>query len=185
MKSKVIALAFALLIRPALSAAPDGHLILPDFQALQHRATDSVNISLDPWLLRMMSAFVDEKDPDSAATKKLLGGIKSVQIRNFEFDTDFAYSTHDVDAVRKQLTAPGWTQMVRVHNRANHEDVDIYMMIENNRTNGFALIASEPRQLTIINIVGSISVEDLPALANHFGLPKLGASTAARIPFVL
>jgi hypothetical protein len=185
MKPKVIALAFALLIPPALSAAQDGHLILPDFQSLQHQATESVNVTLDPWLLRSMSTFMDEKDADSAAMKKLLSGIRSVQVRSFEFATDFAYASADVDAVRKQLAAPGWTQMMGLHNRADHEDVDIYMMIENNRTNGFALIASEPRQLTIINIVGSISMDDLPALENHFHLPRLGAPTAGRIPVVL
>ena len=40
----------------------------------------------------------------------------------------------------------------------------MYILVENNRTKGFALIASEPREFTIINIVGSINIEDLPKL---------------------
>ena len=41
---------------------------------------------------------------------------------------------------------------------------------------GFALIASEPREFTIINIVGSISIDDLPKLQSHLHLPKVADS---------
>jgi hypothetical protein len=51
-------------------------------------------------------------------------------------------------------------------------------LIENNRTQGFALIASEPREFTIINIVGSISLDDLPKLEEQLHLPKVGVGQA-------
>ena len=59
---------------------------------------------------------------------------------------------------------------MQVHHREKSEDVDMYVLIENNVTKGFALIASEPREFTIINIVGSFRVEDLPKLESqlHF-----------------
>ena len=59
---------------------------------------------------------------------------------------------------------------MQVHHREKSEDVDMYVLIENNVTKGFALIASEPREFTIINIVGSIKVEDLPKLESHLHL---------------
>jgi hypothetical protein len=49
----------------------------------------------------------------------------------------------------------------------------MYVLIENNVTKGFALIASQPREFTIINIVGSISVDDLPKLESQLHLPKM------------
>lgn len=61
---------------------------------------------------------------------------------------------------------------MQVHDRKNAKNVDMYILVENDRTRGFALIASEPREFTIINIVGSISVEDLPKLENYLHLPK-------------
>ena len=67
---------------------------------------------------------------------------------------------------------------MQVHNRDKNEDVDMYVLVENNRTNGFALITSQPRQFTIINIVGSISVEDLPKLQNQLHLPKVDVGQA-------
>jgi hypothetical protein len=177
-KIPVAKLALACLLLPTLGAAQDPKLKLPDFGSLADKATESVNISLNPWLLRIAAASIDGKDPDSAATKKLLAGIKSIEIRSYQFATDSAYSAADIDAVRLQLTAPGWSRLVQVHNRKNREDVDMYILVENDRTNGFALIASEPRQFTIINIVGSISVEDLPRLENHLHLPKFDAGQA-------
>ena len=175
MKNRVVELALACLLLPTWGAAQEAKLQLPDFSSLAGKATESVNVSLNPWLLRIAAASMDDKDADSAATKRLLSGIKSVEIRNYHFATDFAYSAADIDAVRRQLAAPGWSQLMQVHNRKNGEDVDMYIMVENDRTSGFALIASEPREFTIINIVGSISVEDLPRLENHLHLPKVTA----------
>jgi hypothetical protein len=54
----------------------------------------------------------------------------------------------------------------------------MYVLIENNVTKGFALVASEPREFTIINIVGSISIDDLPKLEGHLHLPKIAEARA-------
>jgi Domain of unknown function (DUF4252) len=177
MKMRTFRMALACLLVPALAAAQDARLKLPDFRSLSVQATESVNISLGPWLLHIAAAFVDGKDADAAATKQLLKGIQSIQIRSYEFATDFAYSAADIDAVRTQLAAPGWNQLMQVHNKKG-EDVDVYVMMENDVTKGLALIAREPREITIINIVGSITIDDLPALQNQLHLPKVAAARA-------
>jgi len=166
--------AVALFLLPVVGACQSAKLRLPDFQPLADKATDSVNISVSPWLLRTMTSLVDAHDADGAKTKEMLGRIKSIDIRSYEFATDFAYSRQDIESVRRQLTGPGWTQLMQVHNREKGEDVDIYLSMENNRTTGFALIASEPREFTIINIVGSVSAEDLPKIEDYLHLPKRG-----------
>lgn len=173
MKMRMVKIALACLLVPALAGAEDAKLRLPDFTSLAGKATESVNISISPWLLRMAGAFVDEKDADSAATKRLLAGIKSIEIRSYQFADDFAYSASYIDGVRSQLNRPGWSQLIQVHHRNKSEDVDMYVRIENNVTKGFALIASQPREFTIINIVGSISVDDLPKLESHLHLSKI------------
>jgi hypothetical protein len=178
MKIRVAELALACLLLPTWGAAQDPKLKLPDFSSLAGKATESVNVTLNPWLLRIAAASMDDGNADSAATKKLLSAINSIEIRNFQFATDFAYSTADIDGVRRQLAAPGWSQLVQVHDRKNSKDVDIYILVENDRTRGFALIASEPREFTIINIVGSIRIEDLPRLENYLHLPKAAAGQA-------
>jgi Domain of unknown function (DUF4252) len=178
MKMRIAQIALACLLVPALGSAQDAKLKLPDFKSLAGKATESVNISLSPWLLRMAGSFIDEKDADSTATKHLLAGIKSIEIRSYQFASDFAYSASDIDSVKSQLAGPGWNQLMQVHHREKNEDVNMYVLVENNVTKGFALIASEPREFTIINIVGSISVEDLPKLESHLHLPKLADAQA-------
>lgn len=167
------ALALGCLLLPAWAAAQGAKLNLPDFSPLAAKATESVNISLNPWLLHTAASFIDDKDPESAATREMLAGIESVEVRSFEFGSDSAYSSADIDGVRRQLTGPGWTQLMQVHDRHHDENVDIYVLIDHDRTRGFALIASEPRQFTIINIVGSISLKDLPRLEKQLNLPKV------------
>lgn len=155
------------LLMPTLGWTADGQLTMPDFRGLAEKATDSVHISLGPWLLHTVGRFMDydtHSDPDSAATKRLLSGIKSIEIHSFTFATDFAYSMADIDAVRRQLSAPGWSQLMQVRDGKKQENVDMYLMMDHNHTSGFALIASEPREFTIINIVGSFNPEDLPEL---------------------
>jgi hypothetical protein len=174
MKIRLAEIALTCLLLPVVGAAQDAKLKLPDFSSLAGKATDSVNVSLSPWLLRLAAAFMDDKDEDSAATKKLLAGIKSIEVRSYEFDSDFAYSAADIEAVKKQLAAPGWSQLVQTHDRKNNEDVDVYIFVENNRTRGLALIAREPREFTIVNIVGSVGVEDLPKLGQHLHLLNSG-----------
>jgi hypothetical protein len=176
MKIPVRRIALACALVPLLACAQDGKLRIPDFKSLGNKATDSVNINISPWLLRMAGAFIDKDDPDAAATKHMLGAIKSIQIRNYEFATDSAYSAADIDAVRQQLTGPGWNQIMQVHDRDKNEDVDMYILVENEQTKGFAMIASEPRQFTIINIVGSINIDDLPKLQKQLHLPKAAAA---------
>ena len=119
-----------------------------------------------------MASFIDDKDADGAATRELFSRIHSIDIRSYEFASDFAYSKADIDAVRRQLTGPGWTPLMQVRDREKGEDVDICIAIENNRTTGFVLIASEPRQFTIINIVGSVAMGDLPKIENYLHLPQ-------------
>jgi hypothetical protein len=181
MKMRMVKIVLSCLLIPAAVSAQDARLKLPQFKSLAGKATESVNISLSPWLLHMAGAFIDEKDADSAATKQLLAGIKGIEIRSYHFATDFAYSAADIDGVRSQLSGPGWSQLMQVHHLDKSEDVDMYVLIENNVTKGFALIASEPREFTIINIVGSINVDDLPKLENHLhlNLPKVAEARSS------
>jgi hypothetical protein len=163
----------------AAATAQNAAIVLPDFKPLESKAKECVDISLGPWLLHSMGMFLDEKDPEDAATKKLLSGIQSIRVRSFQFDTDAAYSRADIDGVRRQLNAPGWTSLMNVHDRDRGEDVDMYMLIQNEQTRGFALIAAEPREFTIINIVGSINMSDLPKLQKQLHIGKLWAGQDA------
>ena len=154
-------------------AAPAAMLNLPDFDALAAKATETVNISLDPALLGLAAGFLDSSDPDDAATKELIGGLKGIYVRSYSFDRDFAYPSAEVDQVRRQLTAPGWQRLVHVDSSKDRTHVDIYAAVDGGVAHGLAIIASEPREFTVVNIVGPINLFKLHRLEGKFGIPKL------------
>ena len=177
MKSRpLVALALAVtLALPVGQANADPELKIPDFSHLRNKAVDSVDMTIDGFLLRIARKFAkaDTDDPEAIAAATLLENIKSVRVRNFTFDEDGAYSKADVDSVRKQLGSPGWSQLVQVHRSAPQEDVDVYVNMEGDQVKGLAVIASEPREFTIVNIVGSIDVDKIGRLEGQFGIPQL------------
>jgi hypothetical protein len=154
-------------------AAPAAMLKLPDFEDLAAKATESVNISLDPALLGLAAGFLDSSDPEDAAAKELISGLKGIYVRNYTFGADFAYPSAQVELVRKQLAAPAWQRLVEVNSSKEHTHVDIYVSVDHGVANGLAIIASEPREFTIVNIVGSIDLAKLHRLEGKFGIPKL------------
>jgi hypothetical protein len=163
----------AVLLAPCAVAAPPGPLKLPAFEALAAKATESVNITLDSALLGTAASFLDPGDPDEAATKALIAGLKGIYVRSYTFDREFAYPSAEVDMVRKQLAAPGWQQLVGVRSTREHTNVDIYVSVDRGQANGLTIIASEPREFTIVNIVGAIDLQKLHSLEGKFGVPKL------------
>jgi uncharacterized protein DUF4252 len=170
---------------PALSWAANPRLVLPDFGALAGKASDSVTITLDASMLALAGRFLDSKDPDQAAAEDAIKGLQGIVVRSYTFDQDAAYKASDLDAIRSQLAAPGWNRLLETRSLKSHANVEIYLMTEGNKAVGLAVIASEPRQLTIVNIVGSIDLEKLHKLEGRFGVPKLDldpAKNSARGP---
>lgn len=173
-KHWILALCSPLLLGMGASAfAADGQLKLPNFDALADKASESVSITLDPALLGIAARFLDPAKPEDAAVREAITGLKGIYVRSYKFDADFAYPKADVDMVRKQLGAPGWQRLVEVRSRKEQQNVDIYILVEKERANGLAIIASEPREFTIVNIVGSVDMRKLHELEGQFGIPKL------------
>jgi hypothetical protein len=172
-KSPLLALvATALVALPAAAAPITGAIDLPDFSHLESKARESVNVNLDGFLMRIAKAIAaNEHSGDEHM--KLLQDIKSVQVKSFEFDADNEYSKSDVDAVRRQLSSPGWSAIAQVRKRENKEDVDVFICTEGEKILGLAVIASGLRSFTIVNVIGSIDIDKLARLEGQFGIPKV------------
>jgi hypothetical protein len=166
----------ALLCMTPAFAQNKGQLRLPEFAGLTDKASESVNVTLGPELLGLAARFLNSDAPEEAAAKKLVTSLTGIYVRNYTFDTDYAYPKADIDGVRRQLSAPGWTRMVETRSRKENTDVDVYMLVENGRAQGLAIIASEPREFTIVNIVGNIDLEQLHDL-QKMGVPDLQLET--------
>jgi len=140
---------------------------------LAAKASEVVDVSLDGALLQLASRFLSEKDPDEAHVKKLVGGLRGIYVKSFEFEERDQYKESDVEELRTQLKAPGWSRIVSSRSKRNGDNADIYLKTDAGQISGLAIIVTDPRELTIVNIVGSIRPEDIRDLGGHFGIPKI------------
>jgi hypothetical protein len=169
----VVTFALTVMLVPVISAAQGPRLKLPDFSALAQKASEEVDISLDTGLLGLAARFMDENDDEEKAVKELLTNLKGVYVRSFEFDSAGQYDRSDLDAVRRQFSDPGWHRQIGVRSRREGTDVDVYVWMDGKKPGGIAVVASEPRQLTIVNLVGAIDLDLLRRLDGELGIPKL------------
>jgi hypothetical protein len=163
-------------VAPA-GAQMKGQLRIPEFASLASKASESVAVTLDPQLLGMACRFLSADDPEQADVKKLCNGLSGIYVRSFTFDKDFAYPKADVEGVRRQLSGPGWSRVVEARSNKENTNVDVFVLIDNGRAKGLGIIASEPREFTIVNIVGNIDLEQLHSLEGKFSIPNLGIET--------
>jgi hypothetical protein len=78
-----------------------------------------------------------------------------------------------MESVQKQLHTACWQSVVSVRKSEERSGVDIFICQLQQKARGLAIIAIEPRQLTIVNIVGAIDLDKLHRLQGHFGIPRL------------
>jgi hypothetical protein len=167
----ILALALpAMLALPARAAAQD--ISLDMLTPLAAKASDKVVLTLNGSLLQFAANFMDDKDPDEAKAKNLINGLKGIYVRSFKFSKPGDYTDADLRAVRSQLK--GWTEVVTVEGTEGHTGV--YMKLDGKKIQGLVVLTAEPKELTVVNIVGSIDPDQLRELSGHFGIPELGGA---------
>jgi hypothetical protein len=145
----------------------------PSIEKLADKAEEVVDVTLDSSMLGMASQFLSDKDKDEAAAKKLIGGIKGIYVRSFKFSKEGEYSESDVELLRQQLHGPGWSCIVKVRSPKKQSNADVCFLTVSGKITGLAVVASEPKELTIVHINGFIDPEQLHSLEGQFGIPKL------------
>jgi Domain of unknown function (DUF4252) len=142
---------------------------------LEAKASDRVDVSLNSNMLQFAAKFLDSKDPEEAKVKQLINGMEGIYIRSFEFKKEGAYSPADLDQVRNQLKAPEWSRIFGIRS-GEGENIEVWVRNASGKVAGIAILSSDPKQLTVANLVGNIDIDSLAALGGHFGLPKMDAT---------
>src|SRR5215472_3549807 len=161
-----------LLLAGLLAAVLSAQQFKFNLDHLAAKASESVDLSLNGSTLQFAAKFMNGNDPDEAKIKKLIASIEGIYIKSFEFKKDGEVSQADLDAVRNQLKAPEWSRIVGVKSSADGENAEVFLRTEKGKMNGVAVLVSGPRELTVVNIVGPVDLEQLAALSGHLGVPK-------------
>jgi len=101
-------------------------------------------------------------------------------VKSFEFDKEGAYSDEDISAIRAQIRVPGWSRIVGVRSKRERENVEVFTRMEGDKIIGLAIISAEPKELTIVNIVGPIDLDKLSDLEGEFGIPRMGLERSSK-----
>ena len=157
-----------LVVCPPAFAQP---LKLDSLDKLASRASSTVKVTLDGSLLRLASRFLSTDDPDEAQVKQLVKGLKGIYVRSFEFSSFGQYQDSDLDAIRKQLQDSSWKPIVEVHTKHDGDNADIYVRDLGDHFGGVAIVATEPKELTVVHIDGAIDLDGLAKLSGNFGIP--------------
>jgi hypothetical protein len=172
---KAVGLGLILLICSEAAYGQQGRLQIDSLDKFASKAVESIDVTLDESLLQLASKFLNEKrSPDEAKIKEIVAGLKGVYVKRFGFENEGEFNDGDVESIRAQLKMPGWSRIVGVRTRKQTNlNVDVYLMYEGSIIKGLAVLATEPKALTVVNIVGPIDLEKLSELGGKFGIPTL------------
>ena len=147
------------------------NLDLPGLAALADRAEDVIDVTLDAQMIRLAAKFFSGNDPEEREIREMVSGLQGIYVRSYEFAKEGEYDRALLDRVKSQL-GPTWKPLVTVRSKTR-ENVNIMADMRGERVAGLVILAAEPRELTIVNIVGDIDIERLSRLEGEFGIPRI------------
>lgn len=171
---KILLIAILIIVTPTLVVqAQDSRIQLASLDHLAAKASQTVDVSVDERLIRIAFKVLSDKKEDEKGVKKLISVLKGIYVKSFEFEADGQYTPADLESIRTQLRGPGWSRMVNVSSK-KEGIVEVYLMLTGEQISGLAVLHSDSRELTVVNIVGPLDLAQLSELEGQFGVPELG-----------
>jgi hypothetical protein len=159
-----------------MAAQNSSQLVLPPQleKDLSARAANVTEVTLNKNMLGFAAKFMNSGDKDQAAVKELIDGLEGIYVRDYEFDKEGQYSMDDIDKLRQAFATPEWSPMVHSRERKGAETADILVKLVNGEPQGMFILSAEPRELSIVLILGPIRLDQLGELKGIGGLGALG-----------
>ena len=172
MKKRILVLALGALALavPALAQSSQLPLPPPVEKELAARATHVTEVTLGKNMLSFAAKFMNGKDEDEAATRHLIEGLEGIYVREYEFDKEGQFSMEEIEKLRTYFETTEWSPIVRERERKTGETTDVMVKLVNGETRGMFILTVEPKELTIVLILGPIRMEDLGKLKGIGGL---------------
>jgi hypothetical protein len=177
MKLKIASLILGVLAVAQMGRAQGVPQLLPPQleKELAAHASDVTEVTLNKSLLGFASKVMSSKGRDDAAVKQLIDGLDGIYVRSYEFEKEGQYGQEVVERVRQAVATPEWVSLVHEQDRKHGETTDVLVKMINGQNHGMFVLSAEPRELTIVMILGPIRLEDLGKLKGVSGLGALGA----------
>ena len=132
-----------------------------------------VEVNLSPGLLKFAAKIAAKQEPEAAA---LISNLRRVRVNVVTLDEgNRAGTVEQFEGIRRQLESQGWTQMVTVREREGGDNVTIHAKQKNDDViEGLVVtVLSERNEAVFVNIVGTISAEQIATIAEQFNIEPL------------
>ena len=153
-----------------------------DFGQLEKKASKATNVSINKSMFDLILRFLPKDDPDADKLRKVLSNLQGIYVRSFDFENEGDYSPGDLAPLRKIITGSGWNCLVSVHNKKTGEDTDFCLRQDKDKILGLAIISAEAKKLTVVNILGAITEDELEMLQGKFGVPEINLGDKSSKP---
>ncbi len=167
-------LAAAALAVPALAQTAQLPEPSPVEKELAARASDVTEVTLGKNMLAFAAKIMNGKNEDDAEVRHLIEGLEGIYVREYEFDKEGQFSKEEVDQLRKYFETSEWSPIVRERERKTGESTDVMVKLVNGESHGMFILEVEPKELTIVLILGPIHMDELGKLKGIGGLSALG-----------
>lgn len=167
-----LVLVFSLALAVAVPASAQRiNLDMPGLAGLAERADEVVDVTLDASMIRLAAKFLGGDDPEEREIRDMINGLQGIYVRSYEFSKEGEYDRSLLDRIKSQLGST-WKPLVTVRSKTK-ENVNIMADMRGERVAGLVIIAAEPREFTLVNIVGDIDIDRLSKLEGEFGIPRI------------
>ncbi len=169
-----IILGAAALVAPACAQTSPSPFPLPTpiEKELATRAANVTEVTLGKGMLDFAAKFMDKSDKDQAAVQQLIEGLDRASTSAITNSTKRASTRRtSSNRLRQAFGTPEWTPMV--HERETKdggESTDVMMKMVNGEPQGIFVLDAEPKELTIVLILGPIRMDQLSELQGLSGL---------------
>ena len=142
----------------------------PIEKTLAARATHVTEVTLDKAMLSFAAKFM--KDDNDADTRQMIQNLKGVYVREYDFDKEHSYTAEELDGLRTYFKTTDWSPMVRERTKGIAEGTDVYVKLVNGQMQGLFVLDAEPKELSLVLILGPLDVDKISKLGGTFGIPK-------------
>jgi len=164
----------AVLTTPALAQNSPLPLPAPVEKELAARASNVTEVTLGKNMLGFAAKFMNGDNKNDVATRRLIEGLDGIYVREYEFEKPGEYSMVDINKLRQYFETPEWTPIVHERDLKSGESTDVMMKMINGESRGMFVLSAEPKELSIVMILGPIRMDELGQLKGLGGLGGLG-----------
>jgi len=143
------------------------------FDALAAKASDKAEIDLDGALLRLAARH----GLSTGTAGDILGDVKAIHVRHYEFDKAGSYSDQDLAPPRKQVSeSAGWSRILNV--KEKDESTEVFVLTQAGKVGSCLILSAEANQLSVVYIMGTLTLAQVKGLADSDTLHDLAMAGA-------